>query len=355
MLASRGLFTKLRGVKVNLADIPKPAVVTVAVVLVAVIGWVDYATGDFSLAVFYFLPICFAAWYSGRVTGWGIAILSALVWFAADLAAKPHSQHPAMPYWNAAVIAAINCIVVHLLCAWQRLHAELEARIERRTSDLASANSDLRAMEREILSVTERERRRIGQDLHDSLGQQLTAASLSANGLVLALESAHTELVPQAENLSRQLRDAIAETRTLSHGLLPVSLEDDGLMHALHDLADVTTRSGNVRCVFECPVPVRMPDAELAGQLFRIAQEAVNNALKHAAPGEIRISLERSGDSVTLEVDDDGPGLPSPMPVNGGIGMRVMKHRAQMIGSTLAADSAPAGGTRISCRVSLPL
>lgn len=355
MLASRGLFTRLRKVKARLAGISKCAVVTSAITLVAVIGWVDYVTGDFSLAVFYFLPICFAAWYSGRVTGWGIALLSALVWFAADLAAKPHSQHPAMPYWNAAVIAAINCIVVHLLCAWQRLHAELEARIEQRTSDLASANSELRAMEREILSVTERERRRIGQDLHDSLGQQLTAASLSANGLVLALESAHTELVPQAENLSRQLRDAIAETRTLSHGLLPVSLEDDGLMHALHDLADVTTRSGNVRCVFECAAPVRMPDAEVAGQLYRIAQEAVNNALKHAAPGEIRIGLERTGDCVTLEVDDDGPGLPSPMPPNGGIGMRVMRHRAQMIGSTLAADSAPAGGTRISCRISLPL
>ena len=129
MLASRGLLTRLRKVKARLAGISKCAVVTSAIALVAVIGWVDYVTGDFSLAVFYFLPICFAAWYSGRVTGWGIALLSALVWFAADLAAKPHSQHPAMPYWNAAVIAAINCIVVHLLCAWQRLHAELEARI----------------------------------------------------------------------------------------------------------------------------------------------------------------------------------------------------------------------------------
>ena len=337
------------------AGISKRTVVTVAIVLVATIGWIDYLTGDFSLAVFYLLPICVTAWYAGRMAGWGISLLSAVVWLAGDLAAKPHSRHPAMPYWNVAVIAAINCIVVYLLCAWQRLHAELETKVVQRTAALASANAELRAMEREILNVTERERRRIGQDLHDSLGQQLTAASLSANALILALESAHPALVPQAENLGRQLREAIAEARTLSHGLSPVSLQDEGLMHALHALADATNRNGGVRCVFECPAPVRVPDAELAGQLYRIAQEAVNNALKHASPGEIRIGLERKSDSVILEVDDDGPGLPSPIPPSSGIGMRVMRHRAQMIGSTLGTDSPPAGGTRISCSVSSPL
>ncbi|MEO6785718.1 MAG: sensor histidine kinase [Chthoniobacteraceae bacterium] len=327
----------------------------IATVLVAIIGWIDYITGDFSLAVFYFLPICLAAWHAGRTAGWGIALFSALVWLIGDLAVRPHFRHPFMPYWNAAMIAAVNGVVVQLLCAWQRLHAELETRIEQRTAALATANLELRAMEREILGVAERERRRIGQDLHDSLGQRLTAASLAVNGLALAMEAANPVLVPQAENLGRQLREAIAEARTLSHGLSPVALQNDGLMHALHALADTTTRSGGVRCVFECPAPVLVPDAELAGQLYRIAQEAVNNALKHAAPGEIRIGLERSDGRLSIEVDDDGPGFPEPLPAGDGIGLRVMKHRAQMIGGTLEIGPHPAGGTRVTCLVSPPL
>src|SRR6202042_7461 len=113
---------------------------------------------------------------------------------------------------------------------------------------------------------------------------------------------------PQAENLSRLLRKSITEVRVLSHGLAPVPLEDDGLMHALHELAETTQRSTGVRCAFECPQPVRVPDSTLAGHLYRIAQEAVNNALKHAAPREIRIGLEQHAGKLGLGGDDDGEG-----------------------------------------------
>jgi signal transduction histidine kinase len=206
-------------------------------------------------------------------------------------------------------------------------------------------------LERVILDTTERAQRRIGEDLHDGLGQQLTAASLATNGLITALGSAAPLLVPQAECLAQQLRETIAAVRDLAHGLAPVPWTEDGLMHALHELAEVTRRSSGLRCVFECPQPVATPDVVLAGHLYRIAQEAVSNALKHARANEIRIGLERRKDTLVLEVEDDGDGLPERSVVGGGMGLRLMRHRATLIGGVFDIGSPPAGGTRIVCSI----
>src|SRR5205814_1319923 len=141
---------------------------------------------------------------------------------------------------------------------------------------------------------------------------------------------------------------------SLSHGLAPVALVDDGLMTALTSLAENTRRGGTVRCVFDCLEPVRVTDAEIADHLYRIAQEAVNNALKHAAPLEIRIALECRDHALVLEVDDDGDGFSETALSADGIGLRVMRYRARLIDGDLGIGSPPAGGTRISCRVKLP-
>ncbi len=209
-------------------------------------------------------------------------------------------------------------------------------------------------LEREVMEISERERQRIGHDLHDGLGQRLTAASMTANALVTAAQNAGAPaLAERGEDIGRQLREAIAETRSLAHGLAPVALVDDGLMTALATLAESTRRGGTVRCVFECAEPVRVADAEIAGHLYRIAQEAVNNALKHAAPAEIRIGLECREGALLLEVDDDGAGFDENADAREGIGLRAMRYRARLVGGALGIGSAPAGGTRISCRVKL--
>ncbi len=205
-------------------------------------------------------------------------------------------------------------------------------------------------LEREVLEISEAERRRIGHDLHDGLGQRLTAASMGTNALLESLRDGGPDLARRAEEVGRQLRAAIAETRMLSHGLAPVSLEDDGLMAALAGLADSATQAG-VRGVFECPERVILRNPEVAGQLYRIAQEAVNNALKHASPGEVRLGLRREKRALILEVDDDGEGFPEENPENRGIGLRVMRYRARTIGAELETGSPPAGGARITCRI----
>jgi signal transduction histidine kinase len=232
--------------------------------------------------------------------------------------------------------------------------AELSAAFTEMAGKLREREAEQRRLECEILEISESERRRIGQDLHDSLGQRLTAASMTMNALVTALKADAPSLAARGEDIGQQLRDAIAETRSLSHGLTPVALVDDGLMVALGALAESSSSHGTVRCVFDCAEPVQVTHAGMAGHLYRIAQEAVNNSLKHASPSEIRIGLEYRDGALVLEVDDDGEGFDEAGAPASGIGLQVMRYRAHLIGGVLEFGSAPAGGTRISCRVVLP-
>jgi signal transduction histidine kinase len=139
--------------------------------------------------------------------------------------------------------------------------------------------------------------------------------------------------------------------RALSQGLAPGPLWEQGLEHALQALADATTRSSGVRCVFECPDHISEISEATACNLYRIAQEAVNNALKHADSSEIRIGLERRGKSLVLEIDDDGCGLPDVPAEGGGIGFRIMQHRTEMMGGRMEHGAPPAGGTRIAVHI----
>jgi signal transduction histidine kinase len=172
---------------------------------------------------------------------------------------------------------------------------------------------------------------------------------MTSNALVATLKEKAPELAPRGEEIGRQIREAIAETRSLSHGLAPATLLEDGLVASLGALAE-NTRHAGLRCVLECPGPATA-NPEASAQLYRIAQEAVNNAVKHARASEIRIGLEREGPALTLEVEDDGEGLEEPLINKDGIGLRVMRYRAQLLGGTLEIGSPPAGGTRIRCRV----
>ena len=147
-------------------------------------------------------------------------------------------------------------------------------------------------LEREVLEISDNERRRIGHDVHDSLGQRLTAAALATNALAGSLRTDAPALASQADEIGRELRDAITEARSISHGLAPVDLIDDGLMTALGRLAEDTSRASNIRCIFECEPAVCVTNPKISGHLYRIAQEAVANALKHASASEIRIGLE---------------------------------------------------------------
>lgn len=210
--------------------------------------------------------------------------------------------------------------------------------------------TDRKRMEREILEVVEREHIRIGQDLHDGLGQQLTAIEFLCESLKIDIRKNKPDLAPRVEQIGQYLREAITETRLISHGLAPVRITADGLMDSLRQLTALVSKTGHLKCALECPAPVLIEDSVIASHLFRIAQEATNNAIKHAQAKSITIQLTEGADSIRLAVSDDGIGFNVLKNGRKGIGLEVMRHRASVIGAKLDVHSTP-DGTRISCEL----
>jgi PAS domain S-box-containing protein len=213
--------------------------------------------------------------------------------------------------------------------------------------------TERKQMQKEILEISDREQRRIGQDLHDGLCQQLAGIELMSQVLAGNLAGKSKEHARRASEIAGHVREAISHTRSLARGLSPVTLESEGLMSALQDLATTTEKIFNVTCRCSFPKPVEIRDHALATHLFRIAQEAVSNAIKHGKATRILIQLRERGGEVSVTVADNGSGLPEPLPKSKGIGLRIMQSRASMIGGTLLIVNDPKGGARITCSVAL--
>ncbi|MBW0000656.1 MAG: GAF domain-containing sensor histidine kinase [Verrucomicrobia bacterium] len=215
-------------------------------------------------------------------------------------------------------------------------------------ADTIAAASERAALEQELLLISNRERQRIGQDLHDGLCQQL--AGIEFRHAVLVQELAgNPHLRAEALELGKLLRDAMQQARMLAHGWLPVQPGPQGLMAALKTLAVASEKLFNVTCRWECPRPVYLADAKVATHLYRIAQEAISNAVKHGRAKRISVALEQSGPDVTLTIMDDGCGMAGERPAVRGMGLRIMDYRAEMVGAAIRIGPAPGQGTCVSC------
>ena len=213
--------------------------------------------------------------------------------------------------------------------------------------------TERKRLERQLLEVSEREQRRIGQDLHDGLCQHLAGVGYMSKALARKLDVAARAEAADARALADLIRQAIADARATASGLYPVKMETNGIMAALQSLAANVESLFRIQCVFQSDPPVLLADNNAAVHLYRIAQEAVNNALRHGKARHITITLAEAGRRVTLTVRDDGLGLPDPLPASRGIGLDIMHHRARMIRGTLDIRRAPQGGTILTC--SFPL
>jgi PAS domain S-box-containing protein len=219
---------------------------------------------------------------------------------------------------------------------------------------IAEDVTDRRRLEREILEISDREQARIGQDLHDGLCQQLVSLGFDNNSLEQQLAARALPEAAAAEKMGQVLDDAITEARALSRGLFPVQLEADGLSLALQQLAASTCTRTKINCRMECPQPVSVPDNAVATHLYRIAQEAVNNVVKHSRAGSILIQLNASHNRVELKISDDGIGISVAPDSTRGMGLHIMNYRAQAIGGALNIEPAPGHGTIVSCSVPQP-
>jgi PAS domain S-box-containing protein len=204
------------------------------------------------------------------------------------------------------------------------------------------------ALQREVLAITAREQRQIGQELHDGVGQELTGLGLMAQSLSQRLPEAAAEK-RIALRLLAGLDSLHQKVRELSRGLIPVYVESSGLSAVLNDLAVRTTGASGISVTAECPDWVELPDHATATELFYIAQEAVSNALRHGRPRNILLTLLTEPDGLRLRIKDDGIGLPDGLEQSDGLGLRIMQHRAGMIGGVLQIGPSQGGGTVVTC------
>jgi PAS domain S-box-containing protein len=214
--------------------------------------------------------------------------------------------------------------------------------------------TDLKRLEKELIDTSDRERQKIGSDLHDDLCPHL----IGIEGLMKVLKSRMAaNSYPEgamADQIEGLIKEAILKTRHLTQGLCPVNLMEHGLAAALRELAIRTKSIFNVPCDIECHAQIDLKDSNAATHLFYIAQEAVHNAVRHGRPSLIRIKLDREGEFLHLSVSDDGCGLPENR-VGKGMGLRFMAFRAKMIDASLMIENPLDGGTRISLHRRLEL
>jgi signal transduction histidine kinase len=209
-------------------------------------------------------------------------------------------------------------------------------------------------IERELLRVSDMEKNRIGSDLHDGLGQYLTGISCLSAALRDKLSTQSRPEAEEAATISTLVQEAIAQARALARGLCPVQLETAGLETALEDLVYQVQRLHGIDCRFVAAGQIPSCESSIALHLYRIAQEALNNAIKHSGAKHITLTLDFSKENKVLRIEDDGCGFDPDVKHSPSSGLHLMPYRAAMIGGTLSITSQPSAGTKVECRFVYP-
>ncbi len=328
----------------------KPFRVLLSLVIVAIVGAFDYLTGfELNFFAFYLIPVTLAVWFVGRGFGIFVSALCVAVSIAGDVKAGAVYSSSLVPVWNVAISLTFFLVVVWILSKLHSLHNELEERVRQRTAALKNEMTERMRLEEEILSISEREQQRIGRDLHDSLCQHLTGVALAGEVLSGRLAAKSIPEVKAVDHIVEMVEGAIELTRTLARGLHPVDLTGEGFTDALQELAVTITEGFKTPCTFECDRPVAIREPGVATHLYRIAQEAITNAVKHSHAKEMIVRLQVGTDGLTLTISDDGVGMPPKMPA--GMGLRTMAYRANVIGATFNVERQLSHGTRVTCKL----
>jgi signal transduction histidine kinase len=306
----------------------------------------DYVTGyRITVILFYLVPILFALKRLGQTAAFVMSFLSGAAMLWTDIAAGETYPDIFMPIWNMSIRIALFVLVVRLVSGRQ----DLEMLVRQRTKNLEEEIGERERLEKELLVITEREQRRIGHDLHDSLGQHLTATALAAKVLSRKLAGKALPESDAADQLVRMAEEGVELTRILARNLHPMQLEADGFSDSLQELTRSISSAFNVSCRFEYPQRVALNDPTSNIHIYRIVQEAVNNGIRHGHAKNIVVRLEPMGKTASLTITDDGTGLSEEARTKEGMGLRIMNYRANVIGATFDIAPLPVGGTRVSC------
>jgi PAS domain S-box-containing protein len=211
--------------------------------------------------------------------------------------------------------------------------------------------TERKRLEKEVLEISDQEQRRIGQDLHDGLCQHLAGIELMSQVLEQKLAAKSKVDATRAGEIAKYVREAISQTRSLARGLSPVTLESEGLFSALQELAANTENMFGVACSVTVSENSEILEPAISTHLYRIAQEAVSNAIKHGKAARVTIRLQYAGGRAMLSVTDNGSGFSPQSVKTNGMGLRIMEYRAGMIGGVLSIASEREGGTKVQCTV----
>ena len=239
----------------------------------------------------------------------------------------------------------------------QKAHDELETRVQERTNELASTVEVLQTevaerkrLEKEVLKISEEEQRRIGRELHDGLQQELVGMTFECQLLNKKLTGKSLPEADYTKRMRKLLNDAIDHTRDITRMLYPIDVESKELTLAIEQLATRIEHLFRISCPFKCNKAITVEDTEIAINIYRIAQEAITNAIKHGKADNISISLDANADRITLTVKDNGVGLTADHVETEGMGLRIMKYRASVIGASLNIRADTKGsGTLVTC------
>jgi signal transduction histidine kinase len=331
--------------------------VTIAIIAtlsVFAIGAIDFLSGtEISWSIIYVLPIALATWHVGRPLAYALSGLSVVLWLIGEFATGLVVSTWLVPVWNAVIRLVLYYAVISMLHYIRTLTNDLEGRVFARTADLRKEIVERERLEHELLEVGERERRRIGYDLHDGLGQHLTGISLAVQVLRKKLQKQGLAEADEAGKAVALIEEGIALSHKLAKGLQPVEMHAGGLMQALQDFAVTTSDMFKVGCRFQCDAPILVSEVATADHLYRIAQEATSNAVKHGHATNIVITLETTEEGTLLKIADNGIGIVHPEMLDRGMGLRIMRQRAKLIGAVVDIVSLPRKGTIITCLLPL--
>lgn len=312
--------------------------------VILLIGLCDFETGyEVSLFIFYGAPIFAVGWACAKDLGILASLIAGLTWWWADSMTGHPYDYNWMQAWETGVRLGFFVFAALMGSSLRAYTNVSQARI--------SLLEHSQQLEREIVGISEREQRRIGHDLHDGICQYLAALGCAAASLERDLSGHDLDAEARlAGDLAKFLQKAVIQTRDLARGLVPIGMDEAGLPLALENLADSVTRLQGIECTFVCRGRLCDVDETRGMHLYRIAQEAINNATKHGKPEHISLSLTGdSGASTTLSITDNGVGLSKTRRGKGGMGLSIMNYRARLTGGALQITEPDQGGTIVSC------
>jgi signal transduction histidine kinase len=336
--------------------IAKPRTLPLAsasIVVTILIGWLDYATGpDINLSLLYLLPVAAAAWFGSRELGFITALASAAAWFTAGIPEGAQVSHPVIHSWNATSRLLIYALIAYLFSSLRRQRNKLEQAVEQKTALLQEEIALRARAEREVLDVCAHEQRRIAYDLHDNIGGLLIGIALRVKLLAEKLRDVRPLEAQETTDIVRLINEAAKQTRLTARNLDGADEVGD-LRAALQKLAADVRKNCRVRGSMKAnsaALPVSTP---MAVHLYRIAQEAVRNAIEHGGAKTVEIDLASDSKEIVLVVRDNGRGFIGDN--SEGMGLRIMQFRAHSIGGSCHIRSSRPRGTTVTCRIPLPI